>query len=63
MKAYFSFILCSLSYKDQNISPAYDRLMFHYLMNKSVYIRENALKALYHLGREDSVVYAFELLS
>lgn len=63
LKAYMAYLYSRLPIEGSSLSPSYDRLMFNYLESKSVFVRENALKALYHMGREDSILYAYEKLS
>lgn len=63
MRAYFAYIVSTLSMNEAELSEGFDDMMLEYILDDSVYIRENALKALYSFGNAKKVSKAFELLS
>lgn len=63
VKAYFAYILGKIPENEKKVLEKYSDLMFEFLTKDSVYMRENALKVLYHLGNSEKIVRAFECLS
>lgn len=63
MRAFFAYIISTLSMNGEELSEGFDDLMLEYILDDSVYARENALKALYSFGNAKKVSKAFELLS
>lgn len=61
-KAYFAYVICgleSLELTDHRLIQS----IIGYTIDKSVYCRENALRALYSMGNTDAVVTAFRLMN
>lgn len=63
MKAYFAYLLSIIQMHSQSLSSGFDDLMAEYVLDDSVYARENALKALYSFGNAEKVVASFKALS
>jgi hypothetical protein len=63
MKAYFAYMISTFGFVDAALNSGFDKLMLEYLKGDSVYLRENALKALYSFGQVDPVVGGLLLLS
>lgn len=63
VKAYFAYILSTFSVKQKDMLMKYADLMVNWLVEDSVYLRENALKVLYKAGSVEHIVKAFKKLS
>lgn len=63
VRAYFAYILSTSQTPNLSSVSGYDDLMLEYILDNSVYSRENALKALYAFGNAEKVVTAFQKLS
>lgn len=63
MKAYFAYLLSTFPVQGSSPVSDFDDLMSDYVLSDSVYVRENALKALYKFGDAERIAEAFEALS
>lgn len=62
-KAYFAYMLSTLCVSTKNVGNVYGELMLQFIVLDSIFLRENALKALYHLGNPQMLQRAFSTLS
>ena len=62
-RACFAYMLVGFELHEAGKYPAFDDLILGYLLDDSVFVRENALLALYSFGNEKSVAKALLLLS
>jgi len=63
VRAYFAYVLCSFKIEESKLNSGLTDLMLEYILDNSVYARENALKALYSFGNARKVCEAFCVLS
>ena len=63
IKAYYAFLICNITFEDDEIKAQITDLMQLFLHENSVHLRENSLKALYRLGMADRVRTAYVYLS
>lgn len=63
VRAYFAYVLCSFKIEEKDLNSGLADLMLEYVLDNSVYARENALKALYSFGNARKVCEAFCRLS
>ena len=63
MKAYFAYILHTLQLHSNDVSNDFNELMMEFVLEKSVYVRENSLKVLYSFGNAYSIAKSFRTLS
>ena len=62
-KAYFAYALSVSGYIPANNESKYYGLLYDYLKIESVHLRQNTLRALYHMGNPQSICNAFLYLS
>lgn len=62
-KAYFSYMVGEIHYPDSYKKEKLAEVMVDFAQGKSVHLRENSLKALYHLGLPEKVKRIFIALS
>lgn len=63
VRAYYAYVLESFKIEDSALNAGFTELMLEYILDNSVYARENALKALYSFGNAKKVSEAFLKLS
>lgn len=63
MRAFFAYMIAGFDLREPEEYQCFDDLMLNYLSCNSVYVRENALRALYSFGNEKSIAEAFVSLS
>ncbi len=63
MRAFFAYMLAGFDLRKPEEHQYFDDLMLRYLPDGSVYVRENALLALFSFGNEKKIVEAFVSLS
>lgn len=62
-RAYFAYMLSQTACIGNAIPYDYSELMLDYLKDRSIFVRENALKALYHFGHPEDLSRALIVLS
>lgn len=63
MRAFFAYMLAGFDLRKPREHQYFDDLMLKYLSDGSVYVRENALLALFSFGNEKKIAEAFVSLS
>lgn len=63
IKAYYAYVIGSIQYLDDETRVKLAELMAVYTQEPSVHLRENSLKALYHLGLSKELSNTFVVLS
>lgn len=63
IKAYVAYIISKLDIKENDKYLYVEELLMKFLLNDSIYLRENVFLALYNLGNPDRICEAFRMLS
>lgn len=63
MKSYFAYIISTFQINTKLQLDELNNLMIQYLLSHSVYVRENALRAIYSFGQVEIIIKAFQTLS
>lgn len=63
LRALFAYLVANMQYVDEDTSIKFSEMFLDFLSEKSVYIRENSLRAIIRLGNADYVIKALLKLS